>query len=114
MLVRFIFDESYVSEPLFHNIKIYKKVHNSGPLRTIERHNFTDQRGMITKIDFYFPFLVFSYGLVLTFVLEIPFFVKLARKEMPVYHSQFEKHRKLAFLSVFIGGLWSLQNLWFS
>ena len=69
---------------------------------------------MITKIDFYFPFLVFFYGLVLTFVLEIPFLLKLAQKEMPYYYSQFEKHRKLAFLSVFIGGFWSLQNLWFS
>lgn len=70
--------------------------------------------GMISQIDFYFPFLVFFYGLVLTFVLEIPYLVKLAQKEMPVYHAQFEKHRHLAIISLYVGGLWSLQNLWFS
>lgn len=69
---------------------------------------------MLAKLDLYFPFFVFFYGLVITFVLEIPFFVGLARKEMPVYHAQFEKHRKLAFISIFVGGLWSLQQLWFS
>ncbi|MFN3696093.1 MAG: hypothetical protein ACK4VO_01530 [Pseudobdellovibrio sp.] len=69
---------------------------------------------MLAQLDFYFPFFVFFYGLMITFVLEIPYFVELARKEMPYYHTQFEKHRKLAFLSVFVGGLWSLQQLWFS
>ncbi len=69
---------------------------------------------MISQIDFYFPFFVFFYGLVLTFVLEIPFFLKLAKQEMPVYYAQFEKHRKLAVISLYVGGLWSLQNLWFS
>ncbi|MFN3453964.1 MAG: hypothetical protein ACK41T_03320 [Pseudobdellovibrio sp.] len=69
---------------------------------------------MLAQIDFYFPFFVFFYGLVLTFVLEIPFLVNLARKEMPVQHAQFERHRKLAVLSVVVGGFWSLQNIWFS
>jgi hypothetical protein len=62
---------------------------------------------MINQIDFYFPFFVFFYGLVLTFL-------KLAQKEMPVFHAQFEKHRKLAIISLYVGGLWSLQNMWFS
>lgn len=69
---------------------------------------------MIAQIDFYFPFIVFIYGLVITFVLETPFFFKLAQKEMPYYHAQFEKHRKIAILSIYVGGLWSLQNLWLS
>lgn len=69
---------------------------------------------MISQIDFYFPFFVFFYGLVLTFVLEIPFFLKLAQDKIPVYHAQFERHRHIALISLYVGGLWSLQNLWFS
>lgn len=67
----------------------------------------------ITELDYYFPFLVFFYGLVILFVLEIPHLVALAKKEMPAHLEAFEKHRKLAVSSVWVGGLWSLQNIWF-
>ena len=69
---------------------------------------------MLTKLDFYFPFVVFFYGLVMCFVLEIPYFVALAKKEMPAQYETFLRHRKIAFVSFFVGGLWSLQNIWFS
>lgn len=73
---------------------------------------------MVSQLDYYFPFFVFFYGLVLTFVLEIPFFLKLAQKELPAFYDnyclQLQKHRKLAVFSLYVGGLWSLQNLWFS
>lgn len=68
---------------------------------------------MLTKIDFYFPFIVFFYGLVMVIVLEIPYLVALAKKEMPSQYATFEKHRKIAMISFYFGGLWSLQNLWF-
>ncbi len=68
----------------------------------------------ITTLDFYFPFIIFFYGLVINFILEIPYLVKLARKEMPSQYATFEKHRKIAIFSLYVGGLWSLQNLWFS
>jgi hypothetical protein len=67
---------------------------------------------MITKIDFYFPFLVFFYGLVMMIVLEIPYFLALAKKEMPTQYAQFERHRGIALVSFYVGGLWSLQNIW--
>lgn len=67
----------------------------------------------ITKLDYYFPFFVLFYGLVVLFVLEIPHLVALAKKEMPNQLLAFEKHRKLALISTVVGGLWSLQNLWF-
>lgn len=70
--------------------------------------------GMLTKLDFYFPFLVFFYGLVVSFVLEIPALVAKARKEMPSQYANMMSHQKLAWISLFFGGLWSLQNLWFS
>ncbi len=68
---------------------------------------------MILKIDYYFPFLVFFYGLVVLIVLEIPFLVSLAKKEMPKQFENFEKHRALATTSFFVGAFWSLQNIWF-
>lgn len=68
----------------------------------------------ISTLDFYFPFLVFFYGLVIVFVLETPYLVQLAKKEMPSQYATFEKHRKIALFSLYAGGLWSLQNLWFS
>ncbi len=67
----------------------------------------------ITELDYYFPFLVFFYGLVILFVLEIPHLVALAKKEMPNQLEAFERHRKLAVVSIWVGGLWSLQNIWF-
>lgn len=66
----------------------------------------------IAALDFYFPFVVFFYGLVINFVLEIPHLVALAQKRMPSQYATFEKHRKIAVLSLYVGGLWSLQNLW--
>ncbi len=68
----------------------------------------------IQELDYYFPFLVFFYGLVILFVLEIPQLVARAKKQMPQQLGAFEKHRKLAVLSIWIGGLWSLQNIWLS
>ena len=70
--------------------------------------------GMLFKLDFYFPFFVFFYGLVMFIVLEIPYFVALAKKEMPYQYETFLKHRKIAAISFYVGGLWSLQNIWFS
>lgn len=67
---------------------------------------------MITKLDFYFPFFVFFYGLVMMIVLEVPSLVAIAKKEMPQQYEQFQKHRNIAMLSFYVGGLWSLQNIW--
>lgn len=66
----------------------------------------------ISTLDYYFPFLVFFYGLVILFVLEIPYLVSLAKKEMPNQLMAFERHKKIALVSVIVGGLWSLQNVW--
>ena len=68
----------------------------------------------ISTLDFYFPFIVFFYGLVLNFVLEVPYLVALAQKRMPSQYATFEKHRKIAIVSLYIGGFWSLQNIWLS
>ncbi len=70
--------------------------------------------GMLLKLDFYFPFVVFFCGLVTSLVLEIPALIAIARKEMPSHYANLIAHQKIAWISLFVGGIWSLQNLWFS
>jgi hypothetical protein len=67
---------------------------------------------MIGWLDFYFPFFIFFYGLVMIVVLENPFFRRLGRERMTQYYEQFELHRKVAIFSLCLGGLWSMQNMW--
>ena len=80
---------------------------------TVVLKSKTRYQNMILKLDYYFPFIVFFCGLVILFVLETPHLIAIAKKEMPKQLVEFEKHRKIAFLSVVVGGFWSLQNLWF-
>jgi hypothetical protein len=66
-------------------------------------------------IDFYFPFVVFVYGVVITFILNSTFFTELAEKRLPPQMwQQMQVHRILAIVSLVVGGLWSLQNLYIS
>ncbi|MEZ0391641.1 MAG: hypothetical protein ACAH59_05465 [Pseudobdellovibrionaceae bacterium] len=65
-------------------------------------------------LDFIFPFLVFSYGILIVFVLENKALDKLARSRLPDGGATLRSHKQLAYTCLFIGGLWSLQNLLFS
>lgn len=65
----------------------------------------------LKTLDFIFPFVVFFYGLLLLIVLESPFFQRLGILRMGEAYRQISGHRPLAWVSFFIGGLWSLQNL---
>jgi len=65
----------------------------------------------IQELDYIFPFIVFSYGLIMTLVFYSPL-VALAEKKMPgIYWEQFKAHRTLGHLCLIVGALWSLQNL---
>jgi hypothetical protein len=66
---------------------------------------------MIESIDFYFPFIIFAYGIILIFLTEIPLILKFAKQKMPHYHQQFIQHRVFGLVAFFVGGLWSAQNL---
>jgi len=73
----------------------------------------------IKTLDFIFPFFVFFYGLLLVFVLETPALQKIAtqRRNSQVLsdiYAQMQSHKWLAWTSFYVGGLWSLQNLWFA
>ena len=65
-------------------------------------------------LDYIFPFFVFSYGIIMIFVLENKALDKLARERFPDRAATLRSHRSLAYASMFIGGLWSVQNLLFS
>ena len=65
-------------------------------------------------LDFFFPFLVFFYGIVMAFVLENKVLERLAQERLPALGATLRGHRSLAWVCLFVGGLWSLQNLWFN
>ena len=65
-------------------------------------------------LDYFFPFLVFSYGILMIFVLENKALDKLARQRFPAVGATLRSHRTLAYTCLFVGGLWSVQNLLFS
>ena len=67
----------------------------------------------IEKLDLLFPFFVFAYGGLMTFVLNNPDLMELAENRMPhTVLQQMRGHRVLALICLGVGSLWSLQNLW--
>lgn len=66
------------------------------------------------KLDFIFPFLVFFYGFLMVLVLELPFFVRVGQQRMAQAYSELGRHKPLAWICFFVGGLWSVQNIWYS
>ena len=68
----------------------------------------------VERLDYIFPFIVLVYGLVMVLVLHSATLMKLAREKLPSEEYQrFTGHRGLGWVCFFVGGLWSLQNLWF-
>lgn len=64
------------------------------------------------KLDLIFPFVMFAYGAVMTFVAHSPL-AEMAESRLPLNVSQQMKaHRGLALFCLVAGGFWSLQNLW--
>lgn len=69
----------------------------------------------IQQLDQIFPLLVFVYGAVLLLILNLKVTKELGSKIVPRQAwNRLKSHSSLAWISFFVGGLWSLQNLWFS
>jgi hypothetical protein len=66
------------------------------------------------KLDFIFPFFVFCYGLLVVLVLENPVLVKIGEERLGSAFQQLSRHKGLAWVCFFVGGLWSVQNIWHS
>jgi hypothetical protein len=67
----------------------------------------------LAQLDFIFPFFMFFYGILVTFVLENKALQRIAADRHFAPYQGLVAHRGLAFVCVIVGGLWSLQNLWF-
>jgi hypothetical protein len=68
----------------------------------------------LRTLDFICPFIIFGHGLIMTLVLNQPHLMRLAEERLPLETCQrFKATRLLGLTNLFIGGLWSLQNLWF-
>ena len=73
---------------------------------------YVDRVGMnLTLLDYYFPFFVFIYGIILIFVIENPILKKIGLEKMPDAYQRLLAHRSLGWISFYVGGIWSLQNL---
>lgn len=64
-------------------------------------------------LDLVFPYVCFIYGAMMTLVLQIPLFARLADERLPVKTVQnLRAHRVLSGICLWVGGMWILQNLW--
>ncbi len=73
----------------------------------------SDKRIMtVEKLDYLFPFIVFFYGLLLLLVLENPVLVKIGEERLGAAFQHLSRHKGLAWICFFVGGLWSIQNVY--
>ncbi len=66
------------------------------------------------KLDYIFPFIVFSYGLLMVLVLENPVLVRLGEERLGAAFDNLMRHKSLGWVCFFVGGLWAAQNVWYS
>ncbi len=66
-------------------------------------------------LDYYFPWFLLAYGLLITVTLQLPPLQKLAKDVLPTQiQAQLRAHELLAIFSLVVGGLWCLQQTWFN
>lgn len=64
-------------------------------------------------LDKLIPWIAFAYGCFMVFVFQHPSMLKLAETRIPEPHrTRFFSHLPLAWICLFAGGLWILQDLW--
>ena len=67
------------------------------------------------ELDFIFPFVIFTYGVVMSFVLNTPKLMTIAEERLsPELFQQFKTRRTLGLVSLIVGGLWAIQTMWLS
>ena len=67
----------------------------------------------VEKLDFYFPWVVFFYGFLLILVLENDFIMEKVGRLQPQLIQRLAPRRQWAWICLFVGGFWTLQNAWF-
>lgn len=65
------------------------------------------------ELDKIFPYIVFVYGILVSFVLASAPLMKIAQERLPNdLVTQLSGHRTLGLICLWVGGIWILQNLW--
>lgn len=65
------------------------------------------------ELDAIFPYIVFVYGILVTFVLASAPLMRIARERLTdELVAQLTGHRILAMICLWVGSIWILQNLW--
>jgi len=68
-----------------------------------------------SELDFIFPFVIFGYGFVVTFIMNSPQLLTIAEERMSIeLYQQIKARKALGAVCLVVGGIWSLQNLWLS
>jgi len=67
-----------------------------------------------SRLDYFFPFLVFFYGILMVFMLENSYFRRVGLTRMRALYDQLSAHKPIAWICFWVGGFWSLQNLIFT
>lgn len=69
----------------------------------------------MSQLDFYFPFFVFFYGILMIFMVDNPSFLRLQRQFqgtlMGDRFSALQRNAKFIWFLVVFSGLWAAQNL---
>lgn len=64
------------------------------------------------QLDYYFPFIMFIYGSCMSILLSSKMFERLETFGHAEVYQRLLRHRIPALICLFVGTLWSLQNLW--
>lgn len=96
------------------NLKICILVHVL-PAAMLRKEIMYESNSFIEKLDHAFPLIVFVYGGLLLLVLNLKVTRHLGEKIIPrEAWNRLKSHSSFAWLSFFVGGIWVLENLWFS
>ncbi len=60
----------------------------------------------MSQLDFYFPFLMFFYGILMIFVMDNPVFIRLHKG----FFGQARREAKFIWFVVVFSGLWAAQQ----
>ena len=64
-------------------------------------------------LDKVFPYICFAYGALASFALNVPTLERLAEQRLPqALTHRWQAHRGIALLSMIVGAVWILENLW--
>lgn len=65
----------------------------------------------MSQLDFYFPFIMFFYGILMIFVMDNPVFVRLQSQFSGGAFGHVRRKAKFIWTLVIFSGLWAAQNL---